>query len=124
MPATWPGSLPTNPTYGWTELPGDGRVRTQTDAGPAKLRRRFSSSPAQFSVQFVMTTDQATRLVQFFENASDAAIAGTNGGVMSFDGLPHPRTSATATFRFLSPPTLTQMSNTVYRVSLSLELVG
>jgi len=73
----WPATLPTDAQYGWSETPGDSLVRTQTDAGPAKLRRRFTSTPSAFSFQFVMTKAQATRLIQFYENASDAAIAGT-----------------------------------------------
>lgn len=119
----WPGTLPTAPMYGWTEAPGDSLVRTQTDAGPAKLRRRFTSTPSIFSVQFVLTKAQATRLIQFYENASDAAIAGTNGGALSITGLPHPRDDSDAEFRFLAPPVITQVSYDVFRASLRLELL-
>ena len=119
----WPAELPTAPQFGWSEAPGDGRVRTQTDAGPAKVRRRFSSTPSVFSVQFVMTQAQATRLLQFYENASDASPAGTGGGALSITGLPHPRDDSSATFRFLAPPVITQASTTVFRASLRLELL-
>lgn len=122
MPA-WPGNLPTHPQYGWSESPGDSLVRTQTDAGPAKLRRRFTSTPSSFSFQFVMTKAQATRLIQFYENASDAAIAGTNGGALSITGLPHPRDNSASTFRFSAPPVLTQTAYNVFRASLRLELL-
>jgi len=119
----WPATLPTDAQYGWSETPGDSLVRTQTDAGPAKLRRRFTSTPSAFSFQFVMTKAQATRLIQFYENASDAAIAGTNGGALSITGLPHPRDNSAATFRFLAPPVLTQTAYDVFRASLRLELL-
>ena len=119
---TW-ASMPTDPLYGWTEVPGDGLVRTQTDAGPAKLRRRFSSTPSQFSMQFAMTETQATRCVDFYTNSSDDDPAGTGGGALSFDGLPHPRTADSATWRFLAPPVLTQDTYQHYRVSISVELL-
>ena len=119
----WPGTLPNDAQYGWSESPGDSLVRTQTDAGPAKLRRRFTSTPSSFSMQFVLTKAQATRLIQFYENASDAAIAGTNGGALSITGLPHPRDNSAVTFRFLAPPVLTQTSFDVFRASLRLELL-
>lgn len=119
----WPGTLPDDPLYGWTEVPGDGLSRTETDAGPAKVRRRFSSTPSQFSIQFSMTKAQATRLMEFYTNASDAGSAGTSGGALTFDGLPHPRTEADATWRFLSPPVITQDAFDHFRTSIKLELL-
>ena len=113
----------TAPQFGWTESPGDSLVRTQTDAGPAKVRRRFTSTPSTFSVQFVLTKAEATRLVQFYENAADDAIAGTNGGALTITGLPHPRDDSSATFRFLAPPVITQTAYDVFRASLRLELL-
>lgn len=74
-------------------------------------------------MQFVLTKAQATRLIQFYENASDAVVAGTNGGALSITGLPHPRDNTSATFRFLEPPVLTQAAYDVFRASLRLELL-
>jgi len=121
--AVWPAELPTAPQFGWSETPGDGLVRTETDAGPAKVRRRFTSSPASFSVQFVLTKTQATRLLSFYENASDASPAGTGGGALSITGLPHPRDDSSATFRFLAPPVITQVATDIFRGSVRLELL-
>ena len=118
----WPLTV-TAPQFGWTEAPGDSLVRTQTDAGPATVRRRFTSTPSTFSVQFVLTKAEATRLVQFYENAADDAIAGTNGGALTITGLPHPRDDSSATFRFLAPPVITQTAYDVFRASLRLELL-
>ena len=118
----WPLTV-TAPQFGWTESPGDSLVRTQTDAGPAKVRRRFTSTPSTFSVQFVLTKAEATRLVQFYEHAADDAIAGTNGGALTITGLPHPRDDSSATFRFLAPPVITQTAYDVFRASLRLELL-
>jgi hypothetical protein len=61
--------------------------------------------------------------VQFYENAADDAIAGTNGGALTITGLPHPRDDSSATFRFLAPPVITQTAYDVFRASLRLELL-
>lgn len=120
----WPsGTLPTSPLYGWTETPGSSVIRTDTDTGPAKLRQRFTSAPSKFSMQFSMTTAQATRLIEFYSNAPDALSAGTAGGSLTFGTLPHPRTGEDATWRFLAPPVITQDTFENFRVSLMLERV-
>ena len=128
--AVWPTELPQNPSWGWTETPGDGLVRTQTDAGPAKLRRRFSSTPSLFSLVFSLDNSgattaeaKATRLLDFYSNASDGSPAGTAGGAMSITGLTHPRTNAAATFRFLAPPVVTQVASNLYRAAIKLEML-
>ncbi len=129
--AEWPGSLPDAPQYGWTETPGNSLVRTETDAGPAKLRRRFSSSPSKFSLQFSMTTAQATTLMEFYNNNSADTPSGTSGGALTFGTLTHPRTglgvgtvTTTNGWRFLAPPVITQDAFGHFRVSLSLELLA
>ena len=123
MPA-WPSTLPSDPSWGWTEVPGNGLVRTNTDAGPAKLRRRFTSTPSSFSFSFSLDSEaKATRLIQFYTNSSDDSPAGTAGGSQQITGLPHPRTNAAATFRFLAPPVVTQVAKNLFRASVKLELL-
>jgi hypothetical protein len=128
--STWPGTLPTAPMYGWTEVPGTSTIRTETDSGPAKTRRRFSSAPSQFSLQFAMTEAQATRLVQFYTNSIGDTPAGTAGGAETFGGLNHPRDNSDVPeneltgWRFLSPPTLTQNAFGRFNATVQLELLG
>ncbi len=126
----WPSMLPTNPTTGWTETPGKSVVRTDTDSGPAKLRRRFTSAPSQFTLQFILADDasytgvqKATRLIEFHDNPTNGSPPGTNGGVEKITGLPHPRDNTSADFRFVEPPVITQMSTKVFRASVTLEKV-
>jgi hypothetical protein len=125
----WPGTLPTDPLYGWSEVPGDGSVRTETDSGPAKMRRRFTSAPSVFSLQFSMTTDQATRLMQFYTNSSSDSPAGTASGSLTFGTLGHPRTGVAPTstettgWRFLSPPVITQSTYGYFNAVVQLELL-
>jgi hypothetical protein len=124
----WPQTLdgnpyPSAPLYGWTETPGTSLARTQTDAGPAKLRRRFTSTPSQFSMQFAMTEAQATRLMEFYSNSTSDTPAGTSGGSMTFGTFDHPRTNTDGTWRFLAPPVITQDAFEHFRVSIQLELL-
>ena len=111
-------------------MPGDSLIRSKTDAGPAKLRRRFSSTPSAFTFSFNLVDgggktaqEKATRLLDFYSNASDGSPAGTSGGALQITGLAHPRTNGAATFRFLAPPIVTQVAANFYRASVKLELL-
>jgi hypothetical protein len=115
---------------GWSEKPGKSSVRTDTDSGPAKLRRRFTSAPSIFQMTFVLADDgtytgvqKATRLIEFYENGTSASPPGTAGGVERITGLQNPRDDSNATFRFLDPPTITQLSVKVFRASVRLEKI-
>jgi len=126
MPAevTWPFASTVAPALGWSETPGNSVIRSKTDAGPAKLRRRFSSAPSSFSLLFHMSQTEVDRLLTFYDNESDHATeAGTGGGVLSFDGLAHPRKGTATVFRFLSPPVVTQPAPGRYSVAVKLELI-
>lgn len=61
---TWPTTLPQVPQRGYTETGGMNIIRTQTDTGPAKMRRRAASA-ANLSCQFLMTTAQVTTFETF-----------------------------------------------------------
>lgn len=124
----WPTMLPTNPATGWTETPGNPTIRTETDSGPAKLRRRFTSAPSKLTLVLTLYPDgtytglqKANRLIQFYENGSAGSPPGTAFGSLSITGFPHPRDGSTVTLRFVDPPVVTQLSADVYRASLSLE---
>lgn len=85
---SWPGSLPQVPQKGFTESFGLNVIRSQTDAGPAKQRRR-ASRPNEMNLTFLMTTTQTTRLELFIKNLPTdipPGISGTNRFL-----FPHPR---------------------------------
>lgn len=65
---TWPVSLPQVPQKGYTEQGGVNIIRTQTDTGPAKQRRR-ADSPNKLSVSFMMTTEQTSTFEDFVINS-------------------------------------------------------
>lgn len=75
---TWPASLPqgfllSNSSSGL----GDGRLRSQTDAGGAKVRRRFSYVPIPLAGSMMMTKAQLAIFRVFVETD-------LSGGIMPF----------------------------------------
>lgn len=92
--AVWPGTLPQrllqNP--GLTESPPDTRLETEMDAGPAKVRNRFTAAPRPIRGAIGLTLAQRATLETFF-------ITTLHNGVDRFDWI-HPTTGSAATFRF------------------------
>ena len=115
--ASWPGTLPATPLLrGYAESPPDLTIRTQMDQGPAKIRRRFTAAPRPMRFAFNMTTAQIAILDTFY-------VTTLSGGALTFT-FTNPRTAATDTYRFLSPPTYTPWSGSYWRVELDLEIVA
>jgi hypothetical protein len=88
---SWPGSLPQVPQKGFTESVGINVIRTATDAGPAKQRRR-ASRPSQLNLSFLMTTAQTQTLEEFVKT--------TTSGVKRFT-FTHPRLYTTVEVRIV-----------------------
>jgi len=78
---SWPSTLPQSPQKGFTESIGINVIRSQTDAGPAKQRRR-ASRPTELNLSFIMTTAQTQTLETFVKT--------TTAGVRRFT-FTHPR---------------------------------
>jgi hypothetical protein len=81
---------------GYEEQLADTSLRTQMDAGPAKVRRRFTAGVTTFQVSLPMTTAQVATFETFFSTT----IA---GGALAFDWV-HPRTRAAVSMRIVTPP--------------------
>ena len=118
---TWPGTLPSKSLLGFIEETTANTIRTDTSAGPAKVRRRFTSAPTTFQLPFVLTEDQADTLITFYTNSS----TGVSHGAKTFDGFSHPRTDSSTdiVWRFLEPPKLVCVAKDIYRTTLKLELL-
>ena len=111
----WPsGSLPNAPLLGWTEKPGKYTIRTETSAGPAKIRRRFTSAPSVFVLKMSMSEAQANTFMTFYSSSLVS-------GVKTFDNLAHPRLGTSTDWRFLEEPTLLYREYDCYAVSMRLE---
>lgn len=113
MPIVWPASLPNLPQLGWGEKKLENRIRSETDTGPAKVRRRFTRAVRRVSLPLVLTTAQAATLDDFHTNT-------LSDGVLRFDYV-HPRTGLTHSFRFFNGFNLSEPANGMYRTSLELE---
>ncbi len=114
---TWPASLPQRVAVdGYGEGPPDTTVRSRMDAGPAKVRRRFTAGVRPLSLQLDLDGAQVETLDGFFE-------ATLLGGALAFDWV-HPRTQAAATLRFVRPPAYRPLaSDAAWQAVLQLEIL-
>jgi hypothetical protein len=77
MAVLWPATLPQQPS-GYSQKAKPNTVRTQTDAGPTKVRRRFTKSVQEGQMDFLLTIAQRQILEDFFHNdLEDGVIAMT-----------------------------------------------
>src|SRR5437870_11881029 len=107
--AVWPASLPqTVFADGYKEEFPMNALRTQMDAGPPKMRRRYTAAFRPFTGTEIFTTAQVATLDTFF-------VTTLQGGALAFDWS-HPRTGAAASVRFTKPPVVTSLGGGVYRV--------
>lgn len=75
---SWPSTLPQRMLVnGYQTGLGDGRLRSSTDAGVAKLRRRFSAVPRPLSGSIMATAEQLETFKTFVEDT-------LKGGVLPF----------------------------------------
>jgi len=111
---TWPVSTLPKPLAGsYQETPPVLALRTEMDAGPAKVRRRFTAGVRPVSFRLIMTKAQVAILEAFY-------LEDCSGGAIAFD-WPHPRTAAESSWRFVEPPTFAHLNGLYYSVSVSLE---
>ena len=115
--ATWPINLPQRIARdGFREVPKSQVIRSETDSGAPKQRRRFSATITTFSVVINLTDTEVTTFETFFETQ-------LLGGSMSFDWV-HPRTQNPAVVRIVGGAyTLVNLGGTLYQVSFSMEVL-
>lgn len=112
---TWPATVPfieAEDGFSESHQPQD-LLRTSMSWGPAKTRRRSSSSPTDMSGKTgLMNQTQYLALNNFF-------VQDVKKGSLDFNAT-HPLTGATHTFKFKAPPRLT-IKGLRYSVTLELE---
>lgn len=92
--STWPSTLPP------LRLPvqqssQDQTLRTSMDAGPQKVRRRFTASSRYYTIPLRLTGADRQTLDTFFNDT-------LKGGSLEFDMI-DPTTDQTEQFRFMGP---------------------
>ena len=115
---TWPASLSQRPLIdGFVEMPPNLVVRSQTDLGPAKVRRRATASMTRFQMTLRMTAPQLATFRTFLADDLDDR-------ARSFTWV-HPITGAAGTFRIVDPPSIVPAGNAAvsWRVALVVELL-
>lgn len=96
--ANWPASLP-NPSYGLQRRPVKNTIRTNMDAGPAKVRRKSTKTTQNVRLQLELTDEQMTTLEDF--------VVITLKDVLTFDWTDHV-TGRTVKYRFVERPAFTR----------------
>jgi len=92
---SWPASLPQDAFVSLNVKKQDGRIRTQMDAGPPKMRRKYTAVREIVNHSMIMDGADKKTLDNFWEN-------NLNGGVERFDWS-DPTTDNTVEFRFVEP---------------------
>lgn len=94
--ASWPGTLPQEMRLPISHTQEDATLRTKMDAGPKKVRRRYSAVEQPFSQAMLMDGQQYQDLWDFYNNT-------LAGGSLRFD-WENPKDDSTVEMRFVEPP--------------------
>ena len=118
MPTTpWPSSLPQRPRADdFAETPPNLLVRSTTDTGPAKVRRRTTAGVTKMRASFRLTAAQLAAFRSFYE-------IDIEHGALPFSWT-HPITGASGLFRIVEPPTYEAVANGLaWRLSVVFEIL-
>lgn len=110
---TWPVTLPPPAINTFEESPPDADLKSPTDKGPAKVRRRSTANIRPISFNLNLTAAQVQDLDDFYLEC---------GGYTRFD-FEHPRTGAPVTARFMEKPAYKEREGVLYNVSVGLEIL-
>lgn len=91
MADNWPVTLPRSMAGVAVGYP-DGRLKSQTDTGPGKVRRRSTAMPYSITGQMILTRTQLATLQTFISTT-------LAGGTLPFN-FPHPNGGASTLVRF------------------------
>lgn len=114
--ASWPADLPQYVQQdGYNEMLPDPTVRTGVDAGPPKVRKRWSAVVKKFTVRMWMNAAQITSFEEFFTET-------LSYGSVSFDWV-HPRTQADVACRIVGGTVNISPSGPNFIVGFDLEVL-
>ena len=112
----WPATLPQNLLIdGFSKSPANLMIRSQMDAGPAKVRRRFTAGVKPIQGEIKLTEAQLDTFKTFF---NDTLI----GGTLRFDWIDPDDGTTEVEMRFVEPPVWTREGD-LFVVEMSLEIM-
>ena len=113
----WPTELPQQLfVNGYSQSFAETTIKSDMDAGPAKVRRRFTAGVEPVSGTMLLTGTQLTSLATFYNTT-------LLGGSLRFSWTKPPAHTAACEMRFTESPSWTAVEPEVYEVSLSLEIL-
>ncbi|MCA3519370.1 MAG: hypothetical protein IOC87_04145 [Rhodobacter sp.] len=116
MTAVWPPGLPQATEIDeYAETLPTLAIRTDMDAGPAKVRRRYSAGPVRWQGSLLLTQAETVTLEAFWRTT-------LGGGALAF-AWQHPRLGTAATMRFTEPPAFRHVSGPLFRATLQIEIL-
>ena len=101
--AVWDVNLPQKQFAGIKESWNDGLTRSQMDAGPPKVRVRFTAEVRNLDIPIVLTTAEKATFNNFY-------VVTLARGVATFTWTDPDDDTTTITFRFKSRPKLTKVA--------------
>lgn len=112
--ATFPATLPAPLADSSTSYQAvSNAIRSNTEAGVTKVRRRFTAVATPFNCTLKLTQAQLTALITFYEV--------TVQDVLPFDWIDW-RTGAAATYRFIQRPQESYVKDSLNRWLVALQL--
>lgn len=114
--ASWPTYLPAPQRRGYEINPGDPTLRTQMDAGPDRVRRRFTAIPSRIGVGWCFSEAQ----LALFEAWHKYKIA--DGSAWFTVNLVNGQGSQSVEARFAKPPKKVLLGGSNWDVGAELEV--
>ena len=111
---TWPDTLPEVIAAGYQSQDQDGTIRTQMDAGPVKVRLRYTACTEKITCSLVLDASELATFNSFYRGT---VARGAKRFLMA-----HPVTGVLRDFRFVEPPQTTETDG-LYTISLKLEVL-
>jgi hypothetical protein len=113
----WDSDLPQELfVNGYSQSPPNVTIKSEMDAGPAKVRRRFTAGVEPVSGTMIMDATELAALDTFYNTT-------LLGGSLRFSWTKPPAHSVACEMRFTEPPTWTAIEPGMYQVSMSFEVL-
>jgi len=103
--ATWPSTLPTIVVNGYSITPQQPFIRTEMDQGPSRQRRRFTTTPTTYEVNWFMTEDEFGIFESWYRDEIDNGAAWFNVDLRNGKGMQSVEARFMTTWKaeFISP---------------------